>query len=74
MGRIIRTISIKEEKPTPQEVELRELRAVMARWEMLNLGLDEHPARASVRLDTGKKIMALKQSLVATGLYKVLLV
>jgi len=39
---------------------------------MLNLGLDEHPARAAVRLDTGKKIMALKQGLVAMGLYKVL--
>ncbi len=50
IGRIIRTISIKEEKPTLQEVELMDLRAIMAGWEMLNLGLDEHPARAAVRL------------------------
>jgi hypothetical protein len=39
IGRIIRTISIKEEKPTLQEVELMDLRAIMAGWEMLNLGL-----------------------------------
>ena len=46
IGPIIRVKSLKEFPKTKSEARLNDLRDTVKGWEMLGLGLDEHPARA----------------------------
>ena len=55
---------------TDKEKELASLREDMEAWARLGLGVDEHPARASVRYATGKRITALKYDLVESGRWR----
>lgn len=73
VGQIIRIKSLKEFPKTKSEVRLNDLRDTVKGWAMLGLGLDEHPARAGTRIETGKEITRLKRHLIGCGLYRTVL-
>ena len=73
IGPIIRTKSLKEFSKTKSEVRLNDLKDTVKGWAMLGLGVDEHPARAGTRMETGKEITRLKRHLIQCGLYRTVL-
>ena len=70
VGPIKRVKSLEEFPETKSEVRLNDLRDTVKGWESLGLGIDEHPARAGIRIDLGKEITRLKRSLIGIGLYR----
>ena len=73
IGQIVRTKKFEEYPKTKSEVKLGLLRDTVEAWERLRLGIDEHPARAGTRLETGEEITKFKRHLIETGLYRTVL-
>ena len=70
IGQIIRIKSILKCPMTESEVRLNDLQDTVKGWETSCLGIDEHPARAGTRIETGEEITRLKKHLIEIGLYK----
>ena len=73
VGPIIRIKSLKEFPTTVSEVRLNDLKDTVKGWETSGLGIDEHPARAGTRIDTGQEITRVKRHLIQCGLYRTVL-
>ena len=72
-GPIIRIKSLEDFPETKSEVRLNDLKDTVKGWEKSGLGIDEHPARAGTRIETGKEITRLKRHLIQCGLYRTVL-
>ena len=73
VGPIIRIKSFKQFSKTKSEVRLNDLKDTVKGWESLGLGIDEHPARAGTRTETGEEITRLKRHLIQCELYRTVL-
>lgn len=70
VGPVIRIKSTLDFPVTESEVRLKDLKETVKGWEQSGFGIDEHPARAGTRMDTGQEITRLKRHLIETGLYR----
>ena len=73
IGSIKRVKSLEEFPKTKSEVRLNDLKDTVKGWETSGLGIDEHPARAGTRIDTGQEITRVKRHLIPCGLYRTVL-
>jgi len=73
IGSIKRVKSLEEFPKTKSEVRLNDLKDTVKGWETSGLGIDEHPARAGTRIDTGQEITRVKRHLIQCGLYRTVL-
>lgn len=64
IGPVIRVKLFKQDPKTKSEVRLNDLQDTVKGWEKSRLGIDEHPARAHVRIDVGQEITELKRHLI----------